>query len=83
MEWVPLQRTTVKIHIQPDARPRFFFAPDQFRMHFREKVTAELERLCKADVIEPVQFSEWAATDCSCAQKRRLHQDLRRLQANH
>ena len=55
-----LQGITVKIHIQQGARPRFF-APGQFRMHFERKVTAELERLCKADVIEPVQFSDWAA----------------------
>ena len=55
-----LQGTTVKIHIQQDARPRFFHArPVPYAL--REKVTAEVERLCKADVIEPVQFSEWAA----------------------
>ena len=55
-----LQGTTVKIHIQQDARPHFFRArPVPYAL--REKVTAELERLCKADVIEPVQFSEWAA----------------------
>ena len=28
----------------------------------KDKVTAELERLRKADVIEPVQYSDWAAT---------------------
>ena len=27
----------------------------------RDKVTSELERLCKVDVTEPVQFSDWAA----------------------
>ena len=26
----------------------------------RDKVNTKLERLCKADVIEPVQFSDWA-----------------------
>ena len=55
-----LQGTTVKIHIQQDARLHFFRArPVPYAL--REKVTAELERLCKADVIEPVHFSEWAA----------------------
>ena len=55
-----LQGTTVKIHIQQDARPRFFRArPVPYAL--RDKVTAELERLRKADVIEPVQYSDWAA----------------------
>ena len=55
-----LQGTTVKIHIEQDARPRFFRArPVPYAL--RDKVNAELERLCKADVIEPVQFSDWAA----------------------
>ena len=54
-----LQGTTVKIHIQQDARPRPLLArPVPYAL--KEKVTAELERLCKADVIEPVQFSDWA-----------------------
>ena len=55
-----LQGTTVKIHIQQDARPRFF-SRQTGPYALREKVTAELERLCKADVIEPVQSSDWAA----------------------
>ena len=55
-----LQDTTVKIHIQQDARPRFFRArPVPYAL--KDKVTAELERLRKADVIEPVQYSDWAA----------------------
>ena len=39
----------------------FFFRARPVPYALREKVTAELERLCKADVIEPVQFSDWAA----------------------
>ena len=55
-----LQGTTVKIHVKPDAHPRFFRA--RFVLYaLREKVTSELDRLRKADVIEPVQFSDWAA----------------------
>ena len=55
-----LQGTTIKIHVKPDTHPRFFRARPVLYTH-RDKVTSELERLCKADVIEPVQFSDWAA----------------------
>ena len=55
-----LQGTAVKIHIQQDARPRFFRArPVPYAL--KDKFTAELERLRKADVIEPVHYSDWAA----------------------
>ena len=55
-----LQGTTVKIHVKLNVRPRFFRArPIPYAL--RDKVTSKLDRLCKADVIEPVQFSDWAA----------------------
>ena len=55
-----LRGTTVKIHIQQNTRPSFFRArPVPYAL--RDKVNAELDRLCKADVIEPVQFADWAA----------------------
>ena len=54
-----LRNTIVNIHIQQDARSLFFRArPVPYAV--REKVTTNLERLCKDDIIEPVQFSEWA-----------------------
>ena len=55
-----LQGTTVKIHVKSNACPQFFRArPVPYAL--RDKVTSELDHLCKDDVIEPVQFSDWAA----------------------
>ena len=55
-----LKGTKVTIHIQPDARPRFF-RPRPVPYALRGKVEAELQRLQNVGVIEPVQFSDWAA----------------------
>ena len=55
-----LQGTIVKFQVKPNTRPRFFRArPVPYAL--RDKVTPELDRLRKADVIETVQFSDWAA----------------------
>ena len=63
-----LQGTTVKIHIKPDVHPQFSRArPVPYAL--RENVTSELERLRKADVIEPVQFSDWAAPIIPCSSR--------------
>ena len=52
--------TTAKIHVEPDATPRFFKARSvPFAM--QQKVEKELERLQEQGIIEPVQFSDWAA----------------------
>ena len=56
-----LQGTTVKIHVKPNTCPQFFCAR-LVPYTLPDKVTSELDRLCKADVIEPVKFSDWAAT---------------------
>ena len=55
-----LQGTTAKIHIDPQVQPKFCRArPVPYAL--RVKVEHELDRLEKDGVIEPVQFSDWAA----------------------
>ena len=49
-----------KIHIDPDATPRFH-RPRPVPYALRPKVEEELKRLEKEGVIEPVQFVDWAA----------------------
>ena len=51
---------TVKIHIQQDARQRLFHSRPVAHT-LGDEVKAELDQLCKANVTEPVQFSDWAA----------------------
>ena len=50
----------VKLHVDSSFRPRFF-KPRSVPFALRERVEAELDRLQKAGVIQPVQFSDWAA----------------------
>nr|VZI04989.1 unnamed protein product [Spirometra erinaceieuropaei] len=50
----------VKFQFQSDFRPRFFKART-VTYALAPKVEEELDRLQKADIIEPVQYSEWAA----------------------
>nr|VZI52452.1 unnamed protein product [Spirometra erinaceieuropaei] len=49
----------VKFQFQSDFRPRFFKART-VPYALAPKVEEELDRLQKADIIEPVQYSEWA-----------------------
>lgn len=49
-----------KLHLEHNATPRFCGARS-VPYALKEKVEKELERLEKDDVIEPVQFSDWAA----------------------
>ena len=51
---------TAKIHVDPQACPRFC-KPRSVPFAMKQKVEEELERLLKEGIIEPVQFSEWAA----------------------
>ena len=55
-----LKGTQAKIHIDPQAQPRFHKSrPVPFAL--RKKVEQELERLEREGIIKPVQFSDWAA----------------------
>ena len=49
-----------KLHIASEAKPRFCKV-QQVPHALREKVDDELSRLELSGIIEPVQFSEWAA----------------------
>ena len=49
------------IHVDPEAKPRFLKArPVPCAM--KGKIEVELKRLQDKETIEPVQFSEWAAS---------------------
>ena len=55
-----VQGTTAKFYLKPDVKPKFLRArPVPYAL--REKVERELDRLQANGVIEPVQFSDWAA----------------------
>ena len=51
---------TAKLHINPDARPRFF-RPCSVPYALRTRVDRALEKLQAEGIIEPVEFAEWAA----------------------
>ena len=55
-----LQGTRAKIHVDPQATPRFF-KPRSVPYILRERVEKELDHLLSEGIIEPVQFSDWAA----------------------
>ena len=55
-----LRGTTAKIYTIPEAQPKFY-RPRPVPYTLRKKVEQELERLQQQGVIEPVQFSNWAA----------------------
>ena len=55
-----LRNFHAKIYVDPDVRPKFF-KPRPIPYVFREKVEDELNRLTTLGIIEPLQFSEWAA----------------------
>nr|XP_055046280.1 LOW QUALITY PROTEIN: uncharacterized protein K02A2.6-like [Misgurnus anguillicaudatus] len=55
-----LKGTRVKLSVDPNATPRFF-KPRTVPYAMRHKVEKELERLQQLGVIEPIQFSDWAA----------------------
>ncbi|XP_048860098.1 uncharacterized protein K02A2.6-like isoform X1 [Brienomyrus brachyistius] len=55
-----LKGVTVKLHVDPNATPRFF-KPRSVPYAMKSKVEEELERLQRLGIIETVQFSKWAA----------------------
>ena len=55
-----IKGTTAKLHIDPDARPRFF-RPRSVPYALQTRVDQALEKLQTEGIIEPVEFSEWAA----------------------
>ena len=55
-----LRGTRAKIHVDPQATPRFF-KPRSVPYTLRDRVEKELDRLLSEGIIEPIQFSDWAA----------------------
>ena len=55
-----LRGVAAKIHVDETSQPHFV-KPRQMPFAIREKVEQELERLLSLGIIEPVQFSDWAA----------------------
>ncbi|XP_034549867.1 uncharacterized protein K02A2.6-like [Notolabrus celidotus] len=55
-----LKGVTVNLHVDPEAPPRFF-KPRAVPYAMKDKVEQELDRLQRQGIIEPVQFSRWAA----------------------
>ena len=51
---------TAKLHVDPLARPKFY-RPRSVPYAMKDKVKQELDHLHQQGIIEPVQFSEWAA----------------------
>ena len=54
-----LQGTRAKIHVDPQATPKFF-KPHSVPYILRERLEKELDRLLSEGIIEPIQFSDWA-----------------------
>ena len=55
-----VQGATAKFHVNSDCQPKFCKArPVPYAL--RAKVEAELDRLEKEGILEPVKFSDWAA----------------------
>ena len=51
---------TAKLHVDPQARPKFY-RPQSVPYAMKDKVEQELDHFHQQGIIEPVQFSEWAA----------------------
>ena len=55
-----LKGTTATIRVDPTAQPRFH-KPRAVPYALKAKIEKELDRLIQQGVIEPIEFSEWAA----------------------
>ena len=51
---------TAKLHVSPDAQPRYY-RPRPVPHSLRTKLEKQLQHLESLGIIEPVQFSDWAA----------------------
>ena len=51
---------TAKLHVSPDAQPRYY-RPRSVPHSLRAKLDKQLQHLESLGIIEPVQFSDWAA----------------------
>ena len=54
------EHVRASIHVDKDAQP-LFFKPRSLLYAMRSKVDAEIDRLIQEGIIEPVDFSQWAA----------------------
>ena len=57
---ISVRETTAKLHVDPQARPKIY-RPRSVPYTMREKVDVELDHFHQQGIIEPVQFSNWAA----------------------
>ena len=57
---LPINSTVAKVHLKEGAVPRFQKART-VPFHYREMVEEALDQLVSGGIIEPVDFSEWAA----------------------
>ena len=55
-----IKGATAKLHVSPDARPRFY-RPRSIPYALRSRVDQALDKLMSDGILEAVQFSEWAA----------------------
>ena len=55
-----MKGTTAKLHVSLSVKPRFY-RPRSIPYAFRSRVDHALKRLVSEGILEPVQFSEWAA----------------------
>ena len=55
-----VQGVTAKLHVKPNSQLKFYRArPVPYAL--RMKVETELDRLTEAEVLQPIEFSDWAA----------------------
>ena len=55
-----IKGATAKLHVSPDARPRFY-CPCCIPYALRSRVDQALDKLMSDGILEAVQFSEWVA----------------------
>ena len=55
-----LKGTSAKLHVDPQSRPRFC-KPRPVPYAMRDRVEQEIERLKQQGILQPVEFSDWAA----------------------